>query len=214
MVYQIKETLEQKMPDLAKGQNAPLNVTQEAQHRIYVGLGWDPHKPGFIGKARDIVEGKKPQHDLDLSCFMYDEQKSFVSMVTAETERAIDESGAVYHSGDSQDGLGGGDDEQISVELKNIPGNIHHIVFKVIVKSGHTFGEIESAEIRLVDGYSDHVFLETGLGGLSGKDKSAFVFVRVYKKEGIWHVQNISDFIAMGKMSDWTASMKKYLLND
>lgn len=201
------------MPKLEKGEHAALNVTKEARHRILAGLGWDPNeKTGVLDKARAIAGGKKTWHDLDLSCFMYGHDKNFIDSVTADPGKAIDQTGRVYHSGDNVEGIGGGDDEQISVELKNLDDNIHHIVFMTTIKSGHNFGEVDVPEIRLADGYSNHNFLHARLNEGNGHDKSAFVFAHIYRTDGeSWNIHNIDEFLNIGDTNDWAEHLKQYL---
>ena len=60
---------------LTKNQIAPVNVTQEAHHRVFVGLGWDPKdekESGIIDAIADTITGKALHHELDLSCCLID----------------------------------------------------------------------------------------------------------------------------------------------
>ncbi len=97
----------------------PLNVTKQGNHRVFVGLSWDPNQgKSFTDRLKNVVTGKKNYHDLDLSCFLYDKNHVFIDVISGKIGQIADQSGAIYHSGDDQEGIGGGDDEQISVELK------------------------------------------------------------------------------------------------
>ncbi len=55
------------------------------------------------------------------------------------------------HSGDNLTGAGDGDDEQITVDLANVPANVDSIAIVVASYSGETFGEVENAFVRLVN---------------------------------------------------------------
>ena len=193
------------MPKLEKGQSAPLNVTQKAKHRFVVGLGWDPaQKPGIIQKAGEIIGGKKTYHDLDLACYLYDGDRNFLDVVSSEDGKHTNPAGTIYHSGDDEEGIGGGDDEQISVELKNIDPAIHHIVFKVTIKSGHSFDEIDSPEIRIADGYSDHSFFTVPLNHEGAKGQSAYIFMNVFKGPGeAWHMRYIDEYLKKSGVKNW-----------
>lgn len=202
------------MPALEKGQHGPLNVTKQARHRIFAGLGWDPkEKASLMEKAKALVGGPKTWHDLDLSCYMYDSNKALVDSVTAKADKHIDQTGNIYHSGDNVAGLGEGDDEQISVELIHLPENIHHIVFTVTIKTGHTFSDINSPEIRLADGYSGHEFLSLPLSVPEGRDKSGFIFAHIYRSEDSdgWALHNISQFLDADDMQKWPVLMTLHL---
>lgn len=203
------------MPDIEKGQHTTLNVTQKARHRVFAGLGWDPkEKASLMEKAKELIGGPKTWHDLDLSCFIYDTRKSFIQSVTAETGSHINESGAIYHSGDNEEGIGDGDDEQISAELKDMDENIGHLVFIATIKSGHTFGDITAPTIRLVDGYSGHEFLSAPLDTKDGSDKVAFVFAHIYRNAlGQWMLHYIGEFLNVEGTQSRPAIVAAYLTN-
>ena len=63
--------------------------------------------------------------------------------------------GSIRHMGDNLTGAGDGDDEQIYVELNNVPQDIGTIVFAVNIyeafKRNQHFGMIRNAFIRVVD---------------------------------------------------------------
>jgi len=188
----------------------PLNVTQSGNQRIFVGLGWDPNEtPSFHDKVSSLIGRKDLHHDLDLSCYYFNQDKDYLGHVGADSAHASNESGSIYHSGDDAEGIGDGDDEQISVELKNLPANIHHIIFTASIKSGHHFGEIEAPLIRLCDGYTDRVFQEYALKDDGGHN--AFVFVRVSKTDAGWCSQEISDFCNNAKAEEFSESLSRYL---
>jgi stress response protein SCP2 len=201
------------MPDIDKGQHAPLNVTQQAKHRIYVGLSWDPGaQTGFLHRLKLMIGSKKKNHDLDLTCFAFDAQNTLAEHIGADNEHAASLSGHIYHSGDDPDGSGEGDDEQISAELKNLPAEIHHLIFAVAIKSGHTFDEVTAPEIRLADGYSNHVFLAETLTGPAAAGKTAFLFAHIYRQGAGWRVHNISEFVDPPEQGGWKNILEKYLV--
>ncbi len=201
------------MPDLRKNETAPLNVTQRSRHRVFVGLGWNPHdKPGLLDKAKAIAGRKVLHHDLDLSCYLFDADKGYIGQVCADADRHSDESGQIYHSGDNVEGIGEGDDEQISVELKGLTHKIHSIVFVASVKNGHVFEEINSPEIRIVDGYSGHDFLSQPLNDAEGAHKTDFVFVRIYAdKPDTWRLHYIGGYASFGDEGDVARTLGCYL---
>ena len=201
------------MARLTKGQHITLNVTQEARHRIFVGLGWDPNfRQTLLGSIREMLGGKKTWHDLNLACFLYDDNKNYIESISQDPDNAADEAIHVYHSGDSREGVGDGDDEQISVELKNLAPSVRHVIFVASIKSGHTFKDIEAPEIRIGDGYSNHIFFETDIDREAGKNKSVFVFVHIYRHEGGWRLHNISEFLKAPDTENNPDFMKKYLI--
>ena len=188
------------MAAMQKGQCKPLNVTQKAKHRIVVGLGWDPaEEKGLIGKVQAIAQGKETHHDLDLSCHIFNINKELIETISAEPDRLIDASEHIYHSGDNEEGIGEGDDEEISVELKNLPKTIHHILFTAKIKSGHGFHEINNPEIRLADAYTNHNLLVQLLDEPENEKNNFFIFCRLTREKDGWNLCNISTFSALKK---------------
>jgi stress response protein SCP2 len=181
---------------LEKGQHRHLNVTQKAQHRVFAGLGWQPHTDiGFMEKLGAMFGTKKTYHDLDLGCLLFDSNKKPIGDISILNGQLADPTGHIYHSGDNVDGATDGDDEQVSVELLNVEKAIDYIMFVATIKSGHTFGELHSPEIRIADGYSNHTFLETPLTHLEGKAKNAFAFASIYRATDGWNLHNISTYL-------------------
>lgn len=196
-----------------KGESKPLNVTKEAQHRVVVGLGWDPaDAPKLIKKIGSIAKGRPTHHDLDLSCFMFDEHKAMIGKVSADGDFAIDESGKIYHSGDNVEGLGDGDDEEISVELKDIPPIINSIIFTAHISTGQSFGSVNAPEMRIYDAYTGHNFLHHDLSEQSGADKGTFVFISLQRSAANdWSLHYIGDYPVSKDQKDWEAALQSYL---
>lgn len=201
------------MSTLQKSNHGTLNISEDSPRaRILVGLGWDPkEKATLIERAASMLGGTKPWHDLDLSCLTYDERGAYIETVTAQTGQHIDQSGNIYHSGDNTAGVGDGDDEQVSVELKDMDENIHHMIFTVTIKSGHVFGDINAPEVRLADGYARHDFLKTAINQTEGKNYSGFVFVHIYRTSNGWAMHNVSEFLDAADMEQWPALMAAHL---
>lgn len=187
-----------------------LSYTKEANHRVFVGVSWDPNDDvSFVQEVAAKVQGKSLNHNLDLSCMFFDEHHNVIGSVTADPSQLASEGGKIYHSGDDQEGFGDGDDEQISVELNDIDERIAHVVFYVDIKSEQTFNQIKAPEIHLSDGYSGRPILHVDIRELPAHQKSAFIFVRIYKKEGEWMLHNISEFCDL--QDEWTDALKPYL---
>jgi len=199
------------MKKLEAGEKRPLNVTDQGNRRVFVGLSWDPSQSrGLIQSIKEFFTGKKSYHDLDLSCFMYDADHNFVGVISGKTGQIVDQSGGIYHSGDDTEGAQDGDDEQISVELATIAPEIAHLIFKISIDSGHNFNEVTAPEVRLVDGYSRHHFIKTPLMQTQDKPKSAYLFVELYRSADNANQWN-THFIDTYKNSDTTARWAKKL---
>jgi stress response protein SCP2 len=183
------------MPQVTTGQRVKLNVTEKAKHRVMAGLGWDPATDmSFLDKINDVVAGKKSYHDLDLCCFLYNQDKEIVSHVSADPGQGIDHTGKVYHSGDNVEGYGDGDDEEISIELLDLNDSIHHIIITAEIRTGHDFTEISGPEIRLADGYSNHNFLQRQLDTQAEANMSAYVFAHLYRADNGWMLHYVDQY--------------------
>jgi len=199
------------MPQLEKNQHTKLNVTQKAQHRVMVGLGWDPSEGGsIVSKIGDVMKGKKLHHDLDLACFIYDKDLNLLEHISA-LGKACDESGKIYHSGDNVEGFGEGDDEEISVELKDLPETIHHLVFTAEIKTGQDFTEVLNPAIRLADGYSNYDFLSCELNKEKAKGCEAYIFAQLYRDGEDWNTHFIDSFINIANDPTWQETIAAML---
>lgn len=200
------------MPRLEKGEKAQLNVTLKARHRIMAGLSWDPaRKTGLMEKMKEMA-GAPTSHDLDLVCYVFGHDGGFIEHVSGEPGRNVDLSERIYHSGDNTAGDAAGDDEEISAELRDLPPYIYQIVFCVIVRGGHKFGEVNAPEIRLADGYTNHNILQAPLNHAEGRDKSAYAFAclsRNPRHETGWGVHYIGEYLKYAGQSEFVEELRK-----
>ncbi len=200
------------MTRLPKGTAKPLNVTKEAQHRVVAGLSWDPaEEPGLIGKVQALAKRQGSHHDLDLSCYIFDKDGALLETVSANPEFAIDAHGKIYHSGDNKEGIGDGDDEEISIEFKSLPAHYHSFLIAAAITSGQTFGEINNPEIRLADAYTDHNFLHLPLDGKENATANAAVFCVLSRDGDKWQLKNISAFLDIKQGEDISAALKEFI---
>ncbi|MAI61622.1 MAG: hypothetical protein CBB87_03935 [Micavibrio sp. TMED27] len=205
------------MSQLKKGQSKPLNVTQESRQRFFVGLGWDPHDDiSLFDLAKAMICGTDLEHDLDLACYAYDELGRSICRVCAVSGFHTDQTGKIYHSGDNVEGIGDGDDEQISVELKDLDEAIHSLIFVASIKSGHVFNEIEHAVIRIVDAYSNHTLLSHSFSQCEAAlSQDCYVFIQVERAADTdkgWVLKLIDEYCPTVTDGDKRAQyLKKYL---
>ena len=182
---------------------------------VFVGLGWDATaSTGILSYLKKFFAGKVSYHDLDLVCFMFDRDGHYVGVISGKADHTLEHASGIYHSGDDQDGLGDGDDEQISVELARIPDTVSHLVFKVAVDSGDSFKSVRAPELRLVDAYSDHIFLKVDLAADEDADKAAYVLAELYRDgddPDQWMVHFIGEYFTRAKISTWKTRLRKYL---
>lgn len=197
-----------------KGEKIQLNHTVKSKERILVGLSWDEREDKV--KKLDRFLKKDSQHDLDISCYIYDDKGEFIDYVGAEAQDSMDESGKIYHSGDDMTGAGDGDDEFINVELAELPPHVHGIVFMADIRSNHTFSDIASPFCRLADGMTDENLLETYMTDEAAGTHHAFVFCAVYRdhdeeSETGWRLHNVSEYPDTETIDSWGEYLKQFV---
>lgn len=145
--------------NLSKGQKVNLSKQRNGLSKVMVGLGWDEiqQNTGLFGMFK-----AKPQ-DIDCDAFAillgYDghliNHASKLTDCTVFFNNLRWPNGSIQHMGDNLTGAGEGDDEQIFVDLNNVPFDVGSIVFAVNIyeafKRNQHFGMIRNAFIRVVD---------------------------------------------------------------
>ena len=131
--------------NLSKGQKVDLTKGNPGLKNIMVGLGWDVNA---FDTGADF--------DLDAAAFMCGSngkcptEKEFIFYGNLEHP-----TGCVKHMGDNLTGSGEGDDEQIMVDLTQVPSDIERIAFTVTIYDAdvrrQNFGQVSNAFIRIVD---------------------------------------------------------------
>lgn len=196
----------------AQGEHTPLNLTRKARERIVAAINWDPREveAGFMDRLR----GTHYQHDMDISCFVYDRDGEYIDYVGPAMEDAMDQTGSIYHSGDDQTGEGDLDDEFITLELAGLPDDDAHIFFVIEIRSKNTFAEILNPSARMFDGMSNTNFMQVSMTGAEANDKSALVLARIYRDASSptgWMLHHIGDYPNLDDVADWGSYLKKYL---
>ena len=165
--------------NLTKGQKVDLTKKNPGLKKIMVGLGWDVNQ---YDTGYDF--------DLDAAAFMLDAsgkcptEKEFVfyGNLTHVSE-------SVKHMGDNLTGAGEGDDEQIEVDIPNIPANIERIAFTVTIYDAdvrhQNFGQVSNAFIRIVDESTGAELIRYDLAE-DFSIETAIVVGELYKHNGEW----------------------------
>ena len=186
--------------NLQKGQKVDLTKGNTGLRRVTVGLGWDeapPQKTGLFGGR-----GKREEIDCDAIAFLLDANNRIAAKKDVVFfNNLTHESGCVKHQGDNLTGGGDGDDEQILVDLVNLPAQYSRIVllvsiYKATEKKQH-FGMIRNAFIRLVDADANK---ELCIYNLSENydGMTAMIFGELYRHDREWK------FNAVGQpLSEW-----------
>lgn len=164
---------------LQKGQKVSLTKGNPGLNKVVVGLGWDVNQFDTGGAF-----------DLDAAAFLLAD--------TGKVTRTEDfvfygnlthPSGAVQHLGDNLTGVGAGDDEQIKIDLSQVPANISKVAFTVTIYEAETrrqnFGQINNAFIRIYNEENGEELLRYDLGE-DFSIETAAVFGELYKNNGEW----------------------------
>jgi tellurium resistance protein TerD len=165
--------------NLTKGQKVDLTKGNPGLSKIVVGLGWDIN-------AYDSGAA----FDLDAAAFMLG------SNGKCPTEREFifygnlkHQSGALEHMGDNLTGEGDGDDEQITVDLSKLPGNIERLAFTVTIydaeRRNQNFGQVSNAYIHIQDLVTGTDLIRYDLGE-DFSIETAIVVGELYKYNGEW----------------------------
>lgn len=164
---------------LQKGQKIDLTKSNPGLSKIIVGLGWDTNKysGGF-------------DFDLDASVFLLDANNKASGIQDFIFYNNLQGgNGSVIHTGDNLTGEGEGDDEQIKVDLKNVPENIQKIAFAVTIydaaKRNQNFGQVSNAFARVVNELTNQEIIRYDLGE-DFSVETALVVCEIYRNQGEW----------------------------
>lgn len=164
---------------LKKGQKVDLTKNNPGLVNIIAGLGWDTNKydGGF-------------EFDLDTAAFMLGENgKIRTDNDFVFYNNTKDSSGSVNHLGDNRTGEGDGDDEQIKINLNNIPSDVKKIAFTVTIHDANerrqNFGQVSNSYIRIVNEDTNEELIRFDLSE-DFSIETAIVVAEVYRHNDEW----------------------------
>jgi tellurium resistance protein TerD len=176
--------------NLTKGGNVSLTKSAPGLTAVVVGLGWD---------AR-TTDGKA--FDLDASAIVCNadgkvlSDKHFIFFNNLTTP-----DGAVQHSGDNLTGEGGGDDEQVRVNLADLPAEAARVVFPVSIyegdTSGQNFGQVRNAFIRVVNQADSAEIARYDLSE-DASTETAMIFGELYRNGDEWKFRAVGQGYSAG----------------
>ncbi len=168
---------------LQKGQKVNLSKDHGGLSAVTVGLGWDeaPRKGGLFSRPQPV--------DCDASALLLQNGRLHDREDLVYFGNLRHRSGTVWHMGDNLTGAGEGDDEQIVVNLQQLPPQYDRIVIVVniyeAVKRKQHFGMIQNAFIRLVDQRNNSEMCRYNLTE-NYENMTAMIFGEIYKRNGEW----------------------------
>ncbi len=177
--------------NLVKGQKVNLQKDNGSQLRkVIIGLGWDAAQPKKAGGLAGLFGATKVQNiDCDASAFVCQNGKLTGNSDIVYFGNLNHVTGAVQHMGDNLTGNGTGDDEQIIVELQQLPQSYDKIIFVVNIYQAQSrnqhFGMIQNAYIRIIDADTNQEMCKYNLSD-SYDGMTAMIFGEIYRNQGQW----------------------------
>jgi tellurium resistance protein TerD len=175
---------------LSKGGNVSLTKEAPGLTAVLVGLGWDAR----VSSGADF--------DLDASALMVATSGKVLSdghFVFFNNLSSPD--GSVQHMGDNLVGGGGGDDEQIKVNLADVPTDADRIVITVSIYDAdarsQNFGQVRNAYIRVVN-QSDTAELTRFDLTEDASNETAMIFGELYRNSGEWKFRAVGQGYSTG----------------
>lgn len=175
---------------LAKGGNVSLTKAAPNLTAVTVGLGWQ------------VRQTTGAPYDLDASAIVIDDRGRVLNdSYFVFFNNLVSPDGAVRHLGDNLVGGGGGDDEQITVDLRALSPQAMKVVFAVSIYDAEarrqTFGQVRDAFIRVVD---SNTGLEIARYDLTedASTETAMLFGELYRYGGEWKFRAVGQGYATG----------------
>ena len=145
--------------------------------KVVIGLGWDTNR----------YDGGHA-FDLDAAAFM----QGANNKVRSEEDFIFYNhkmGPGIEHTGDNRTGEGDGDDEQIKIDLAQIPADVQRISFTVTidqaVERGQSFGMVENSYVRVLDEVTGTELIRYDLGE-DYSVETAVVVAELYRHNGEW----------------------------
>lgn len=187
---------------LQKGQRVDLTKGRAGLSSVMIGLGWDPVKKsdsggsGFLGRLMG-GGGASAEVDCDASVLMLDANGKLTRKEDLIYFGNLKSScKSVQHTGDNLTGEGEGDDEQIIVNLGQVPANIHRLVFVVNIydcqRRKQDFGLIQNAFIRVVNQGNNQEVIKFSLSE-DYAGRTALIVGELYRHNNEWKFQAVGE---------------------
>jgi stress response protein SCP2 len=204
---------------LKKGQGVSLKKAENDLDMVTIGLGWDiaQAKSGFLG---GLFGKKEEEYDLDVVAFLcgsdgkvHDLGRDHTGKVTLANGDIVffnsmrHRSGQIWLTGDNRTGAGDGDDEQIIVKLNDLPQEYNKVVFVVQIyngaERGQSFGKVQNAFIRAVDGKGREMVRFDLSGGAAFENCRSMLFAELVREAGGWKFDAVGAPSPADSFIDW-----------
>ncbi|ASC69583.1 Chemical-damaging agent resistance protein C [Halomicronema hongdechloris C2206] len=184
---------------LTTGQRISLRKEAPGLTTLLLGLSWD------LLQEKGIKKLFKSDFDLDAAVLCLDEQGRLRSGNDVVYYGHLNHpSGAITHLGDNTTGEGDEDNEQVLVNLPQVPAHIARIVFVCTIYEcfarRQNFGQMGDAYVRLVDMEQEHEIASYSLSHDDYREQTAIVLAEVYRQEGRWQVAVLGKGMRVGSL--------------
>ena len=173
---------------LSKGGNVSLSKEAPGLTSMTIGLGWDVRATdgaGFDLDAVIFVTGENGKVRSDADFIFYNNAKG----------------AGVEHLGDNTTGEGDGDDEQVKVDLPQIPADVQKLVVGVTIHDadtrGQNFGQVSNAFVRIVNNTGDAEIVRFDLSE-DYSTETAMIFGELYRHGEEWKFKAVGQGFAGG----------------
>lgn len=187
--------------NLKKGEKLSLSKSTSSLSKITIGLGWDiaPPKLGFFQK---LFGGGQEDYDLDAVAFLLGANGKVNNLGDRSTLKGSDvvffnhmqhPSGKIWLTGDNRTGAGEGDDEQIIVNLAEMPAQYEKVVIAVFIyqgrSKGQTFSNVQNAFVRAVDAGNVELARFSLSASPETEGKCSLLFAEIVRNGSEWEFQ-------------------------
>jgi len=171
---------------LKKGQEISIDKVAPTLAGAFIGLGWD---------VKTVDTGS--DFDLDSSVFLLGSNNKLISddhLIFYNNTTSPDPEQAVKHMGDNRTGIGEGDDEVITINLKKLPPEVQKVVVSVSIHEAEerkqNFGQVKNAFVRLVDIQSKDVVVRYDLEE-DFSIETSLIMAEIYRKDSEWFLNAV-----------------------
>lgn len=191
--------------DALPGSSPTKGIWGTIVHTFKFGREWSNSEKKTDAPGRDINFSGR---DLDLLCFIFDENKNFVREIGPSPDKLIDESSSIYHSGEEYTGEGVYDDETVTIEINKLSDTYKHFVFVVVSDSKLSLAECGTFKLRIADSSKDMNFILEDVLAPQG-DTSAYVFAKISRDGDNWNAEKLAHFGVFE--TEWQNELRQYL---
>lgn len=198
---------------LKKGNSISLKTEAPGLTKVMLGLGWDMAKNPANKNLFDIF---KPSTtiDLDSSVLCLDSQDQLRRRDDVIYYANLNHnSGAIRHQGDNLTGAGEGDDEQIIVDLNQVPDSIANLIFTVNIymakERKQDFSQIRNAFVRLVDLNTQREIAHFKLSGETYQGKTSMLMAELRREDNGWQMKALGEGFT-GSLDDLIRQYKNF----